>query len=231
MLLLPVLLLCMVPVAHAVRVPGLYEAEVTVPDQSNGAHVQGVLNALRAVIIKLTGDRSAPARPEVEPILRAAERYLLQYRYQQSEPATGHSGAAVPGDLRLWAQFSQVALDRDLRGAGLAIWGAERPATLAWVALGDERGWRWADGDDSDDTLQALAEARARTRGLGLIFPLQDLDDDAHLGAAGVAATDIAAIGAASARYHADTVLAVAIDAPAPGSLRARWTLLFGAET
>ncbi len=221
----------MVPATHAVRVPGLYEAEVTVPDQTNGARVQGVLNALRAVIIKLTGDRSAPTRPEVAPILHAAERYLLQYRYQQSESATGQSGAPVPGELRMWAQFSQAALDRDLRGAGLSIWGAERPSTLVWLALGDERGWRWTGGDGSDDTLQTLAEAHARVRGLGLIFPLQDLDDDARLGAAAVAATDIAAIGVASARYHPDSVLAVAIDSPAPGSWRAHWSLLFGSET
>ena len=209
--------------AHAVRVPGLYEAEVAVPDQSNGARVQGVQNALRAVIIKLTGDQPVPARAEVDLILRAAERYLLQYRYQEA----GSAG----GDLRLWAQFSQAALDQDLRGAGLSIWGAERPSTLAWIAIGDEQGWRWSGGEGNDDTLQTLADARARARGLGLIFPLHDLDDDARLGAAAVAATDVGAITEASQRYHPDSVLAVAFDSPAPGSWRAHWTLLLGAET
>jgi hypothetical protein len=230
-LLVLVLLTCIVPVVHAVRVPGLYEAEVAVPDQSNGARVQGVLNALRAVIIKLTGDRGAPEKAEVALILRAAERYLQQYRYQEFESATGKPGAPVPGELRLWAQFSQTALDRDLRGAGLSIWGAERPATLAWLALGDDRGWRWAGGEGNDDRLQALADVRARARGLGLIFPLHDLDDDARLGAEAVAATDITAIGQASTRYHPDSVLAVALDSPAPGSWRAHWTLLLGSET
>ncbi len=221
----------MAPAAHAVRVPGLYEAEVAVPDQSNGARVQGVLNALRAVIIKLTGDRSAPTRAQVAPILRAAERYLLQYRYQETESANGQPGAPATGELRLWAQFSQSALDRDLRGAGLFIWGAERPSTLAWLARGDDHGWRWAGDEGNDDSLQALAEARARARGLGFIFPLHDLDDDARMGAAAVAATDLPAIGQASERYHPDSVLAVAIDSPAPGNWRANWTLLLGPET
>jgi len=230
-LLLVVLLMCILPSVHAVRVPGLYEAEVAVPDQSNGARVQGVLNALRAVIIKLTGDRSAPARAEASTILRAAERYLLQYRYQEADPASAQPGAPATGQLRLWAQFSQAALDRDLRGAGYSIWGAERPSTLAWIAIGDERGWRWAGGEGGDDTLHALAEAQARARGLGLIFPLHDLDDDARLGAAAVGATDLGAIGQASERYHPDSVLAVAIESTAPGSWRAQWTLSLGAET
>ncbi len=225
-----VLMTCILPVAHAVRVPGLYEADVAVPDQSNGARVQGVQNALRTVIIKLTGDQAVPARAEVEPILRAAERYLLQYRYQEVKPA-GQPDPAGAGVLRLWAQFSQAALDRDLRGAGLSIWGAERPSTLAWLAVGDESGWRWAGGEGSDDSLQTLTEARARARGLGVIFPLLDLDDDARIGAGAVAATDIGAIGQASERYHADSVLAVAFDSPAPGSWRAHWTLLLGSET
>lgn len=226
-----VILMCMAPVAHAVRVPGLYEAEVAVPDQSNGARVQGVLNALRAVIIKLTGDRSAPTRAEVAPVLRAAERYLLQYRYQEVESGNGQPGTPAPAELRLWAQFSQSALDRDLRGAGLSIWGAERPSTLAWLALGDDRGWRWAGAGENDHSLHALTEARARARGLGFIFPLHDLDDDARLGAVAVAATDLPAIGQASERYRPDSVLAVAIDSPAPGSWRANWTLLLGSET
>ena len=228
---LSILLLCIAPTAHAVRVPGLYEAEVAVPDQSNSARVQGVVNALRSVIIKLTGDRGAPEKAEVALILRAAERYLLQYRYQQEEPAAAPTGAPLSPALRLWAQFSQAALERDLRGAGLSIWGAERPSTLAWLAVDDGDGWYWAGSDRSDGTVQALMEAHARGRGLGLIFPLHDLDDDARLGAAAVAAADSAAIRQASERYHPDAVLAVAIDAAAPGNGRARWTLLLGSET
>lgn len=225
-----VLMLCIAPAAHAVRVPGLYEAEVAVPDQSNSARVQGVVNALRSVIIKLTGDRAAPEKAELAPILRAADRYLQQYRYQETE-LVPLPDAPVARELRLWVQFGQEALDRDLRGAGLSIWGAERPSTLAWLAIGDDSGWRWVGGNGSDGVLQALAEARARARGLGLIFPLQDLDDAAHLGAAAVAATDAAAISQASGRYHPDSVLAAAIDSPAPGSWRAHWTLLLGSET
>lgn len=224
-------MLCIAPAAHAVRVPGLYEVEVAVPDQSNSARAQGVLHALRAVIIKLTGDRAAPTQLEAAPILRAAERYLLQYRYQEVEPTSVQPGAPVARELRLWAQFGQEALDRDLRGAGLAIWGAERPSTLAWFAIGDAGGWRWAGNEGNGDALQALAEARARVRGLGLIFPLYDLDDDAHLGAAAVASADTTAIGQASARYHPDSVVAAAVDSPAPGNWRARWTLLLGSET
>lgn len=224
------LLLCIAPATHAVRVPGLYEAEVAVPDQSNSARVQGVVNALRAVIIKLTGDRAAPEHSGVAPVLRAAERYLVQYRYQEVERPAADGGSPAH-ELRLWAQFGSEALDRDLRGAGLSIWGAERPSTLAWVAIGNENAWRWASGDGGDASLQAAIEARARHRGLGLIFPLQDLDDAARISPAAVAADDLAAVGAASERYAADSVLTGVLDMTAPGTWRARWSLLMGPET
>lgn len=224
-------LLSFVPAAHAVRVPGLYEAEVAVPDQSNSARAKGVVNALRAVIIKLTGDRAAPEKDEVAPLLRAAERYLLQYRYEHGDTARQPETNPSARELRLWAQFEQGALDRDLRGAGLAIWGAERPSTLVWLAVGDGSGWRWAGGDGGDESLPALAEAHARARGLALIFPLQDLDDVDRLSASAVAGGDNESVSAASERYHPDSILAIALDAPAPEQWRGRWTLMLGRET
>jgi hypothetical protein len=224
------MLCCAVPAAHAVRVPGLYEADVVVADQSNAARAQGIVNALRTVIVKVTGDRAAPDVPDAGLILRAAERYLLQYRYEETEQSGG-DGAPPQKVLRLWAQFGQEALDRDLRGAGLAIWGADRPATLAWVAVNDGSGWRWAGADGGDAALPALIEARARARGLGLIFPLHDLDDAGRLSPEAAASVEAAAVAAASERYHADTVLILALEPASPELWRARWTLFAGAET
>lgn len=224
----PVLLLLAFP-AHAVRVPGLYEADVAVPDQSNSARVQGVVTALRSVIIKLTGDRAAPERPDVGLILRGAERYLVQYRYQEIERPAPAGTAAPVRELRLWAQFGQEALERDLRGAGVSIWGAERPSTLAWIVIGDGSAWRWAAGDDSDAALQAAIDARARGRGLGMIFPLHDLDDTARISPAAVAAADAESVAAASARYRADSVLSGVIESTVAGTWQARWTLTLGA--
>ncbi len=216
--------------AQAVRVSGLYEAEVAVPDQSNSARVQGVVNALRSVIIKLTGDRAAPEKPDAGLILRSAERYLLQYRYQEAGSSADPAAASASPELRLWAQFSQGALDRDLRSAGLSLWGAERPSTLAWVAVNDGSGWRWAGGEDGAGWFQSQVEVHASRRGLGVIFPLHDLDDDARLAASAVGDADIAAIRQASERYQPNTVLAVAIDVSAPDNGRARWSLLSGSE-
>jgi hypothetical protein len=225
-------LLCFSAAAPAVRVPGLYEADVAVPDQSNSARVQGVVNALRAVIVKLSGDRAAAEKNEVGPILRVAERYLLQYRYLDSDAAAPQPGAtAPPRQLRLLAQFDQGALDRDLRGAGVAIWGPERPATLTWLAISDGGAWHWPGGEGPDDSLQALADARARGRGLVLVFPLHDLDDAGRLDPAAVAAGESESIRAASERYRPDGILTLAVDAPAPGQWRGRWTLLIGGDT
>ena len=51
----------------AMRVPGLYTAEVPVPDQSEKNRDEAVQTALRMVLVKLTGDRFAGA-----PVRRCA---------------------------------------------------------------------------------------------------------------------------------------------------------------
>jgi len=214
--------------AYAIRVPGLYEAEVPVSSQDASRRRQGVTAALRAVLVKLTGDRNAAFRPAIGPILQSAERYMQQYRYKEVVLPEYQAGGE-PGvrELRIWVQFDPDALDRDLRNLGVAIWGRERPSTLIWLVMRDEQGTRWLTPEDQP-LLFAVLERRANLRGIALLNPLMDLEDTAALQTSDVWGGFSTPILSASARYQADTILTGAVESTAPGIWEARWNAFLG---
>ena len=206
-------------------VPGLYEVEVQVVDQSENVRREGVQTALRLVLIKLTGDRQAPGRTGVAPLLKQAQNYLQQYRYR-GVPVAQESGSGETintMETRLWVKFDEDNLDQALRDLSVPGWGRERPSTLIWLAVGDEEGRRLVGLEDGPGYVQPITQ-RADQRGIPLIYPLLDLDDNAALRASDVWGGFTQPIFAASSRYHADAILTGIIESPVPGIWEGRWT-------
>jgi hypothetical protein len=224
------LLLAHATPSPALKVQGLYEAEVPVVDQSAAARQQAVSGALRLVLVKLTGDRNITGTVSVAPLLAAAERYVQQFRYGEATvPSTG-PGAAARKESRLWVRFDENALNRDLRDIGVPIWGSERPSTLLWLVIAEGTGRNWAIEGEHDGYLSVI-EARAAARGIPLLFPLFDLEDGAALQTSDVRGGFAQPVLDASRRYNADAVLAATLESPVPGIWEARWTAWIGEET
>ena len=78
-------------------------------------------NAMRTVLIRVTGQRSADEDPALGPLLTNARRYVQQYR-------------AAP-DSQLWVAFDGPAIERWLTQNGQPLWGHERPMTLVLLAV------------------------------------------------------------------------------------------------
>lgn len=211
--------------AQAIMVPGLYEVEVQVVDQSENARREAVQTALRLVLIKLTGDRQASARTALSPLLKQAQNYLQQYRYREVNVARrSGSGEMIDTiETRLWVKFDEDNLNQALRDLSVPDWGRERPSTLIWLALGDAAGRRIVDLEDAPEYVQQIAH-RADQRGIPLIYPLLDLEDKTALRASDVWGSFTQPILAASSRYHADAILTGIIESPVAGIWEGRWT-------
>lgn len=218
------------PAAWAVQVPGLYEAEVSVPDRSAASRKSAISTALRVVIVRLTGDRHAPERPVFIPILRLAEDYVQQDQYRDVIRRAAAEGGTDTRELRLWIRFDEPALNADLRDAGIPIWDRERPATLVWLALGDASGRSFVTPDEHPEFV-AIVDERARSRGLVLVFPLLDLQDTVALQASDIWGGFSDPILEASRRYQSDSTLTGSIESPSPGIWEGRWTAYLGGET
>ena len=226
------ILCCAAPPAYAIRVPGLYEAQVPVPDQQPDNRDQAEQSAMRAVLIKITGDRFAPERTSLQPVVQQAANYILQYRYVQAPaaaPAAGEQAPAAPA-LFLHVRFDETTLNKTLRDLGIPVWGKERPTTLLWLALQDQAGRRLVGMEEKPDYIRAL-DQRAALRGVVLIYPLLDLQDTAALKVSDIWGGFNTPVLQASARYQADTVLVGKMDSPAPGIWEGQWTAYLQGET
>lgn len=214
----------------ASTVSDLYAAGVPVSSQSDQARADALHKALAQVIVKVTGSRAAPDDAQVSAIISHPRQYLQAYRYQRHVPQANESafGAGSAAILDLWAQFDRQALDQALRQAGEPIWGGERPATAVWIAFEQNGQRQIVSAETGGDVLTSVQQA-AQARGLPVIFPLMDIEDQSHVNFSDIWGGFADPVVQASQRYHPDAVLIGRIDAS--GVDPAHWVLVSGGQT
>lgn len=211
------------PPISAIKVPGLYEAEVIVNSQSTEGRLAAIRACLGRVLVKLTGIREAPAETGLQPILERAEQFVRQYRYRETQVETpALYGPSPEVKWRLSVTFDEENLNSALRTLGIPVWDKERPSVLVWLALEQANRRSFAEpGDDRD--LLAIARNAAQRRGVSILFPLQDLVDRMRIQPADIWLGFHETIMAASARYNADMVLTASMSSPVAGVWEGRW--------
>lgn len=213
-----------VPPVLAAPVSGLYEAVVPIAEKTEAARNDGVHAALAQVVIKLTGDRGSTQRPEAQALMRDAQRYVREFRFE--DIATPGATKPLPA---LWVQFDPVALDPALSGTGLPLWGQNRPAVLVWLAL-EEGGATALIGPEDGRGYPELIQRQLFRRGLSSISPLFDLEDQNKITATSLKQEQVAPIRDASARYGAEAVVSVLLSHGDNGLWAGRFVLYFNGQ-
>ena len=211
--------------AAALEAAGLYEGRAPVESQAASARPPAIRAAFIEALIKLTGDRNIAQHENIAALAGEAERYVQQFRYQQTEP---DEAEAAPR-LTLWVKFDEQAVNQALRDYGLSVWPRERPAILVWLAYEENGRRRLVEPEDASGLPGLLAQHAAR-RGLPFLTPLFDLEDAAALAVSDVWAGFKAPVLAASGRYRPDIVLTGRLFEAAPGRWELQWRGWFGAE-
>lgn len=232
------LILAIVPSAGvAAEVSGLYSAEAQVFSQKRSERAIAMVAALAEVLVKVSGQRDAALVQGVAQATRSPAMFLQQYRYralsdEQRELALQE---AMANDLTgsdpqiVFFRFDKAAVDKVLRDNGLSVWGSTRPATLAWLAVQEEEN-RYLLGSDSVEPARKLLMAEAKRRGLALLLPLMDLEDQRTLSFADVWGGFRDPILRASTRYQTESVLVGRMYRTVGGEWQAQWTLLEGEQ-
>src|SRR5580704_7543151 len=135
----------------------MYQATAPVADRSEAAQSAAFQNAMKTVLIRVTGRRNADEDPALSSLVSNARRYVQQYR------------AAADGQL--WVSFDGPAIERWLTQNGQPLWGHERPTTL--VVLGVQTGAQTGTIITTEETseLKAAIDAGATARGLPRVWP------------------------------------------------------------
>ena len=188
----------------------LYQVREPVASQQPEERPAALGRALDTLVLRLTGDPKAIENPALAELRKDPQQLVLQFGYEGGN---------------LLVDFDPLSTERSLRQAGLALWGANRPAILAWWLNESDAGAQLV-GDDQGDTAAPL-RAAAQHRGLPLRLPLADLNEQLVATAENLAAAQPDVLRPASERYATDALLAVHAR-QADGQWRAEWRLWLG---
>lgn len=212
---------CALPVAvSAQALPAeLYEAQAPVADEGEAARDAALPGLLAQVLVKLTGDRGVPARPEVNAALGEAGSLLRQFRYRQQLDTV--EGVAEYRTY-LVAGFDPAAVEAFMQRLGLALWPWPRPAPVLWLAIDDGRGPRLVTAPQGA-AVQPL-RASLGERGLSLTVPIGSAEE-AEFGLQAAWREDLEAAAAVAGRYEGPVQLLGRLFRAGDG-WRAQWRLL-----
>lgn len=200
--------------ARSLGMESLGAVQVEVENREQAERLRAFGAAMRLLVVRLTGDSDMARDSRVTGWLSQAPQYVRQYRYEED----------TNGRLTLVVQFDAVETERQLLSMGLPIWQADRPDLLLWLAVQGD-GERRLVGAQEDYKPLAHVFELANLRGIPLLLPILDLEDQA-----GVRVTDVLAGFTegplqASARYQPDGVVLASLQ-PRGNAWAARIQLL-----
>ena len=208
-------LLCFVDALPAQSMLGLYQAQVPVAGQEAEQRNQAIQDAFVKVLVKVTGNRRIVSRGNLNETVANASRFVQEYSYHiESEQ-----------ERYLDVIFDAQAVNRLLRSQRLPVWAEDnRPGILVWMAI-EQRGKRRLLVPDRDAPVLAAIDAEAQERGLPLLLPLMDLEDQGRLQVADLWGDFEVNIRAASRRYSPDMIFTGRLVREKKGAWRGDWKL------
>lgn len=195
--------------SYAAEVGNLYQAAAPVSSRDAQERSEMAPALLRQVMLKVVGNQNLLDSAPLEQTLSEAEQYVQRYEYQRTNIAA--ADLTRPDQLQLKLTFDPSAVNRAIQALKLPVWGKVRPDVLVWAVI-DNNGQRSLLGLETagQGVFKPLSMA-ADKRGLPILMPLMDLEDQNAIGVDAVWQHNEAEVKTASERYGADIVLTASI--------------------
>jgi hypothetical protein len=232
------LLMSFVSNAWCGEMQGLYDAELPITDQSQAAREAALQVALHEVLIRATGKQTLEESEALSALMARAPEFVKSYNYLKIErPPIPKSDEDLPvideevredlPDQTLHIVFDDVQLNKAIQGMGWPIWGSTRPSVLMLVAMETSAGRKLVQ-EDSLNHWYKLLENTAWKRGLPLLFPLLDLEDQSRFSITDIWGNFGDTLLSAAQRYNPDGVLVGKIYKKGMSNWQSQWTLHHG---
>lgn len=144
----------------------LYRAEVVVQDKSNVAWHAAVAEALRGVLVKVSGDSTVNTLPAVDETYAALDRIVQQFSYKNQFDEQGNN------QLMLQVNFDIDMVNDILARLEQPIWTGKRPRTLVWFLVNKEGKNLFLTDAEPESTWFIDS---GKKRGIQVFFPTHDL--------------------------------------------------------
>jgi hypothetical protein len=164
--------------------------------------------AMRDILVRVTGRPDAPELEYLAPLVSQASRYVVSFR------------RAAGGQLAV--TFDGPAIENAVDAAGLASWDGARPLTLVWLAVDRGAGRRELVNSGTSGAERAEVERAASRRGLPIAWP--DPGDDLVRALQQAWSGDLPPLVEAARRYGAEGVLIGRASPVASGGASVEWT-------
>ncbi len=190
---------------NAAEVTQLDQSLVPVETRSAAERKKAISLGLQHVILKNSGSAAALSNPSVKAKVKSPNSLIRQFGYDE-----------VDGELLLKVNFDHKRILELLREAQLPVWGKQRPLTLVWL-VEESSGERKILNDASPVESRTLFQKDAEAKGVPLLFPLMDLDDNMQISVSDVRGMFVNQIELASQRYQADYFVVASMTPNADG--------------
>ena len=205
-----------------------YSAKVLVSSQSRQERQRAASEGLKDVLLRISGSQDVLLNERLFGALDAAISYVDQFQYRPIEAEEG-----IDGDFleEITLSFSPRVIDKLLRDAKQRFWPVNRPKTLVWLVEDNIEYGRQLLNEQNDLNILPSLKDIAWERGVPLVFPFLDLDDNIALPAEKAWRFDEQAIREASERYDADVILIGRYLVTSRGAIRSTWQYMHGDTT
>ncbi len=227
-LFLTLILLVTASNSFAANLIDLYQAQLPVMTQDEDERKKISPEVLKEVLLKVVGDRAAFKTTDLTPILSQSNELIQQYQYHQMNKMS--DDLTQPDILELQLIFNEDELNHLLTESGLAIWGASRPEILLWLTI-EENNKRTIIGEDSRSKLPQTIKSALSKRGLPLLMPLMDLQDQMQMNVVDLWAGFADPILKASQRYNAQVIVVARVVSSEKGAMQIKWQIINENET
>jgi hypothetical protein len=204
----------------------LYAVRVEPDPEAQDPRTDAIRRAMAVLLTRITGRQQAAAYPELQDLVANAPRYLDAY-----DPLS-------EDEIRVG--FIRSAINQALDQRNMPFWGAERPATLLWIASDFGDGFRAelgaseivgsellpADRALFDEVTDEILTA-ADERGLPIVLPELDAEDRSIVRFADVWGGFDRIVANAAERYGVDAVLIARVENTGDGA-RVHWIVRRG---
>jgi len=184
------------PLLQAKIVDALYSAQTTVTNQSNTQRKAAISRLFKSVLIKISGRSDVVMNPIIMAKVPQAMSYVTTFNYQNRE-----------GKSHLVVRFNESSVDQLLKEAAVSIWGEQRPTALIWLGYRDEMLQRHVVADDHSLGHGESIKRVAKDRGMPILLPLWDLEDQFNVSAGEVWGMFPDSVGQANMRYGTDFMI------------------------
>ncbi len=215
-----IVIISFVNVVHSVEVEELYLVKWPVAEQSKTARWKAALAGLKEVLVRKSGSLDILQHNDVQQAYSKVTSYLQRFEYVSQQSKASSS----PYTISLY--FEPRLIDALIQDAKMPLWGKNRPVTILWLAIeknyqryilnenflenstDQNIGLSNKNRDTNSDVsvFDKLQENSVR-RGVPIITPLMDLEDQASVTISDIWGRFPSTIIQASQRYSADSIL------------------------